>query len=62
LKLEIRKYKFGTDETSLRVGCIQTGRSLIRKKVLSDSNATEYKAIIEKLGSKLNAFIKSTKA
>jgi hypothetical protein len=37
-------------------------RKLIRKKVLSVSNATEYKAIIEKLGLKLNAFIKSIKA
>ena len=58
---------------SLRVGCLQTGRSviryglarhsrgsfeetkswlrkLIRRKVLSESNATEYKAIVEKLG------------
>jgi hypothetical protein len=31
-------------------------------KVLSESNATAYKAIVEKLGPKLNAFIKSTKA
>ena len=31
------------------------------KKVLSESNAAEYKAIIEKLGPKLNAFINSTK-
>ena len=37
-------------------------RKLIRRKVLSESNATEYKAIVEKLGPKLNAFIKSTKA
>ena len=29
---------------------------------LSKSNATEYKAIVEKLGSKLNAFMNSTKA
>ena len=28
----------------------------------SESNATEYKAIVEKLGPKLNAFINSTKA
>ena len=28
-------------------------RKLIRRKVLSESNATEYKAIVEKLGSKL---------
>jgi len=37
-------------------------RKLIRRKVLSGSNATEYKAIVEKLGPKLNAFINSTKA
>ncbi|MEA1990854.1 MAG: hypothetical protein U9N58_01460 [Thermodesulfobacteriota bacterium] len=36
-------------------------RKLIRRKVLSESNATEYKAIVEKLGPKLNAFINSTK-
>ena len=29
---------------------------------LSESNATEYKAIVEKLGPKLNVFINSTKA
>ncbi len=37
-------------------------RKLIRRKVLSESNATEYEAIVEKLGPKLNAFINSTKA
>jgi len=37
-------------------------RKLIRRKVLSESNATEYKAIVEKLGPQLNAFINSTKA
>jgi len=37
-------------------------RKLIRRKVLSESDATEYKAIVEKLGPKLNAFINSTKA
>ena len=37
-------------------------RKLIRRKVLSDSNAAEYKAIVEKLGLKLNGFINSTKA
>lgn len=37
-------------------------RKLIRRKVLSESNATEYKAIVEKLGPKLNALINSTKA
>ena len=36
-------------------------RKLIRRKVLSESNEKEYKAIIEKLGPKLNAFINSTK-
>jgi len=36
-------------------------RKLIRRKVLSESNATEYEAIVEKLGPKLNAFINSTK-
>jgi hypothetical protein len=55
LKLEIRNWG---DETSLRVGCLQTGR----RKVLSKSNVTEYKAIVEKLGPKLNAFINNTKA
>ncbi|MCK4467389.1 MAG: hypothetical protein KAU60_03450 [Desulfobacterales bacterium] len=37
------------------------GKSL-RRKGLSESNATEYKAIVEKLGPKLNAFINSTRA
>jgi rhamnose utilization protein RhaD (predicted bifunctional aldolase and dehydrogenase) len=37
-------------------------RKLIRRKVLSESNATEYEAIVEKLGPKLNAFINNTKA
>jgi four helix bundle protein len=37
-------------------------RKLIRRKVLSESSATEYKAIVEKPGPKLNAFINSTKA
>ena len=37
-------------------------RKLIRRKVLSKSTATEYKAIVEKLGPKLNAFINTTKA
>ena len=37
-------------------------RKLIRRKVLSESNATDYKAIVEKLGPKLNAFINSTNA
>ena len=36
-------------------------RKLIRRKVLSESNAREYKAIVDKLGPKLNAFINSTK-
>ena len=36
-------------------------RKLIRRKVLSELNAAEYKAIVDKLGPKLNAFIKSTK-
>jgi len=34
----------------------------VRRKGLSESNATEYKAIVEKLAPKLNAFINSTKA
>jgi hypothetical protein len=55
LKLEIRNWG---DETSLRVSCLQTGR----RKVLSKSDVTEYKAIVEKLGPKLNAFINNTKA
>ena len=37
-------------------------RKLIRRKVLSESKATEYKSIVDKLGPKLNAFINSTKA
>ena len=37
-------------------------RKLIRRKVLSESDAIGYKAIVEKLGPKLNAFINSTKA
>ncbi|MFH1859561.1 MAG: four helix bundle protein [bacterium] len=37
-------------------------RKLIRRKVLSKSDETEYKAIIDNLGPKLNAFINSTKA
>jgi len=37
-------------------------RKLIRRKIISESSVTEYKAIIEKLGPKLNAFINSTKA
>ena len=37
-------------------------RKLIRRKVLSESKAAGYKAVVEKLGPKLNAFINSTKA
>ncbi|MBW1838095.1 MAG: four helix bundle protein, partial [Deltaproteobacteria bacterium] len=37
-------------------------RKLTNRKVLSESNATEYKAIVEKLGPQLNAFINRTKA
>ena len=37
-------------------------RKLIKRNVLSESNATEYKAIVDKLGPKLNAFINSTSA
>jgi hypothetical protein len=37
-------------------------RKPIRRKVWSESSAAEYKAIIERLGPKLNAFINSTKA
>jgi hypothetical protein len=29
-EVEIGKYKFGEDKTSLRVGCLQTGRSVVR--------------------------------
>jgi len=36
-------------------------RKLIRRKVISESSTVEYKAIIEQLGPKLNAFINSTK-
>jgi len=37
-------------------------RKLIRRNNISESNATEYKAIVEKVGPKLNALINSTKA
>jgi len=37
-------------------------RKLMRRSVLSESSATEYKAIVDRLGPKLNAFINSTKA
>ena len=37
-------------------------RKLIRRKILSESNAREYKAIVEKLDTKLKAFINSTKS
>ena len=36
-------------------------RKLIRRKVLLESRAAEYNAIVEKLGPKLNAFINNTK-
>ena len=36
-------------------------RKLIRRKVISESNAIEYRAIVDKPGLKLNAFINSTK-
>ena len=36
-------------------------RKLIRRKVLSESNASKYKKVIDELGPKLNAFINSTK-
>ena len=35
-------------------------RKLIRRKVLSKSDASKYQSVIEKLGPKLNAFINST--
>ena len=37
-------------------------RKLIRRNVLSESKAKKYKAIVDKLGPKLNAFINSRKA
>ncbi|MBW2332398.1 MAG: four helix bundle protein [Deltaproteobacteria bacterium] len=37
-------------------------RKLIRREVLFEPKATEYKTLIDKLGPKLNAFINSTKA
>ena len=37
-------------------------RKLIRRKVLSESKAKEFKVIIDQLGPKLNAFINRTKA
>jgi four helix bundle protein len=37
-------------------------RKLIRRKVLSESNAKKFKVIIDQLGPKLNAFINRTKA
>jgi len=54
-----RNWKLGRNETSKETKSLL--RKLIRRKVLSESNATEYEAIIEKLGPKLNAFINSTK-
>ncbi|MEA3500947.1 MAG: four helix bundle protein [Candidatus Marinimicrobia bacterium] len=36
-------------------------RKIIRRKILSNPRAREYKTIIDKLGPKLNAFINSTK-
>ncbi len=42
----------------LNHGC----KKFISRKVLYESNAEEYKAIVEKPGLKLNAFINSTKA
>ncbi|PXF54091.1 MAG: hypothetical protein C4B57_08685 [Deltaproteobacteria bacterium] len=56
---EIGNWKLGRNETSKKAKSWL--RKLIRRKVLSESNATEYEAIIEKLGPKLNAFINSTK-
>jgi len=37
-------------------------RKLMRRRVVSESSATEYKAIVDRRGPKLNAFINSTKA
>ncbi|MQY79112.1 MAG: four helix bundle protein [Bacteroidetes bacterium] len=36
-------------------------RKLIRREVLSESDASQYQKVIEKLGPKLNAFINRTK-
>jgi len=36
-------------------------RKLIRRKIISESEISEYQRIIEELGPKLNAFIRSTK-
>ena len=36
-------------------------RKLIRRKIIGESEISEYQIIIEELGPKLNAFIKSTK-
>jgi four helix bundle protein len=36
-------------------------RKLIRRKVLTESDTSQYQIVIEKLGPKLNAFINSTK-
>jgi four helix bundle protein len=36
-------------------------RKLIRRKIIGESEISEYQKIIEELGPKLNAFIKSTK-
>jgi len=35
-------------------------RKLIRRKIISDSDTEKYRQIIDKLGSKLNAFINKT--
>jgi len=52
-------YLYSTGSLEETQSCL---RKLIRKKVLSESNATEYKAIVEQLDLQLNAFINSTKA
>jgi len=36
-------------------------RKLIRRKIIAESEISEYQRIIEELGPKLNAFIRSTK-
>jgi len=54
------RHTFGTNRQKTEENKLWL-RKLISRKVLSESNAAEYKAIVEKLGPKLNAFINTTK-
>jgi len=64
LKLEIGKWKFGEIKRVYELVTVHGLQLSVHgyRKTLSGSNAAEYKAIVDKLGPKLNAFINSTKA